>query len=279
MHAPLGLSPVRIRHHESDTHMICVESLSFQYGKHAPVFEGFNWSVDQGHAWAILGPSGCGKTTLLYLLAGLRNPTSGIVSISGAMIRRPRPETGLILQDHGLLPWATIHDNVRLGFRIRRFYGPDGRHAPSAQRMPRGQEIARVDHWLARLGISEQAHKYPGQLSGGQRQRAAIGRTLALQPDLLLMDEPFSALDAPTREDLQNLIAELRREAGLTSVLVTHSIEEAAFLGEHILILRRPPTREALVIHNPGAGQPSYRSSSAYTDRMRELRSLIGDAA
>ena len=261
--------------------MIDVTDLTFAYGKQTPIFLNFDWHVNTGEAWAVIGPSGCGKTTLLYLLAGLRQPSSGTVAIAGEVVTRPRPQTGLILQDHGLLPWATVRDNAALGLTIREFYGPDGRHAPREARLARPAMQQRVQDWLDRLGIADLAGKYPSQVSGGQRQRTAIARTLALQPDLLLMDEPFSALDAPTREDLQDLTVELQRETQLTTVIVTHNIEEAVYLGRHILVLHEPPNREAQVFENPGAGQPgalpaSFRSSHAYIEQVDRVRAALG---
>ena len=148
------------------------------------------------------------KSTLLMLLAGLLMPQNGVITVNGERIERPRPRTGLILQEYGLLPWATVRENVTLGLRIRRFYGPDGRHVPVDIRVNATDAYVKVDHWLTRLGIDEVAEQYPGQISGGQRQRTAIARTLVLDPDLVLMDEPFSALDAPTRESLQALTLE-----------------------------------------------------------------------
>jgi NitT/TauT family transport system ATP-binding protein len=214
---------------------------------------------------------------LLYLLAGLRRPASGQILIDGQTIARPRPQTGLILQDYGLLPWATARQNVELGLRIRNFYGPDGTHAPFDHRpAQRGPTLAET--WSNRLGLAPVANHYPSQLSGGQRQRTAIARTLALQPDLLLMDEPFSSLDAPTREGLQDLMLELWAEQRLTLVIVTHAIEEAAVLGRKILLLNQPPNTEAAVIDNPSAGQPGYRNGAAYQDLCRELRARMREA-
>ena len=247
--------------------MIQLESLTFAYGNGQPIFSGFNWTAERGQSWAVLGPSGCGKTTLLYLLAGLQFPTSGRVLIAGQPLTRPRPHTGLILQEYGLLPWATVRENALLGQRVRNFYGPDGKHAPS-DFQPSGE----VDHWLERLGLAEQRSKYPGQVSGGQRQRTAIARTLALKPDLLLMDEPFSSLDAPTRESLQKLMLELWVEQGLTMIIVTHAIEEAAILGRKILLLGHPPNTEAVMIDNPDSAQPGFRDTPAYLALVRELR-------
>lgn len=247
--------------------MIHLESLTFSYGDGPSIFESFNWCAGKGEAWAVLGPSGGGKTTLLYLLAGLQFPTSGRVLVDGLPLDRPRPHSGLILQEYGLLPWATVRENALLGLRVRRFYGPDGKHAP--RDFKPGLE---VDHWLERLGILDLQDKYPGQISGGQRQRTAIARTLALNPDLLLMDEPFSSLDAPTREGLQNLVLELWSEQQLSMVIVTHAIEEAAILGQKILLLGEPPNRQPVVIENPGAAEKGFRDTPAYLGLCRELR-------
>ncbi len=255
--------------------MIQIDSLSFSYPAGTPLFQDYSFFIGRGQAWAIIGPSGCGKTTLLSLLAGLILPVSGQILIDGQELKRPRPRTGLVLQDYGLLPWASVWDNVRLGLQIRAFYGPDGIHSPKDETLADGDE--RADHWLSRLGIDRIGQKYPHQISGGQRQRAAIARTLVLNPDLLLMDEPFGALDLPTRLDLQNLTMQLRREQRLTTVIVTHNIEEAAFMGEHILVLTNPPHREPVVVANPRAGESEYRPSDEYTAKCQHLYALIGD--
>ena len=257
--------------------MIQVQELTFVYPNGSIIFESFSWSVGRGEAWAVIGPSGCGKTTLLYLLAGLRRPTAGQVLIDERPLARPRPRTGLILQDYGLLPWATVWDNAALGLQIRALYGPDGVHTPRDERFDDKQ--ARVNDWLKRLGIDHVARQYPHQISGGQRQRTAIARTLVLRPDLLLMDEPFGALDALTREDLQNLSLELRAEQRLTMVIVTHNIEEAVFMGEKILVLGQPPSREPIVVHNFQAGGADYRQQDAFFARCNELRELMGEDA
>jgi ABC-type nitrate/sulfonate/bicarbonate transport system ATPase subunit len=246
---------------------ISIESLTYAYGQSVPIFQDFDWGAESGDAWAVLGPSGCGKTTLLYLLAGLRFPTGGVIRIDGQPLVRPRPHTGLILQDYGLLPWASVRQNASLGLKVRTFYGPDGKHAPADF-----DPDFDVTPWLERLGLLGIQDKYPGQISGGQRQRTAIARTLALQPDLLLMDEPFSSLDAPTREDLQKLTMELWSEQSLTMVIVTHSIEEAAVMGQKILLLGNPPNRLAQVIENSQAANPDFRETAEYLALIRELR-------
>lgn len=250
--------------------MIEFRSLTYAYAESTPIFQDFNWKAARGEAWAVLGPSGCGKTTLLYLLSGLRLPTSGQVLIDGEPLTRPRPRTGLILQDYGLLPWATVRQNAALGIQVRDFYGPDGKHAPAQHAEGLG-----VDLWLERLGLMTVANKYPGQISGGQRQRTAIARTLALKPDLLLMDEPFSSLDAPTRESLQKLALELQGEQNLTLIIVTHAIEEAAILGRKILLLKQPPNLNAIVIDNPSVHTPEFRKTTTYYELCTELRDRL----
>ena len=250
--------------------MIELKSLTYQYRRGIPIFENYDLSISRGEAWAVIGPSGCGKSTLLYLLAGLRLPLAGQVLVDGQNLTRPRPHTGFIIQDYGLLPWATVRQNIELGLKIRDFYGPDGTHAPTQIIDPH-----EVDRWINHLGLDQIQQQYPGQISGGQRQRTAIARTLVLSPDLLLMDEPFSSLDAPTREELQQLTLGLRNTQNLTLVIVTHAIEEAAVLGEKILVLGQLPNRKAEIINNPGAAKPNFRETETYQDVCKDLRGRI----
>lgn len=241
--------------------MIEVRDLSFFYKVNYPIFSNFNWGTDSGDRWSVIGPSGCGKTTLLYLLAGLYFPFSGEIRVSDEPILKARLSTGLILQEYGLLPWANVFDNASLGLRIR--------HA-NAQRIQKT-----VSEWLFRLNLDNVVNRYPAELSGGQRQRVAIARTLAIEPDILLMDEPFGSLDALTREDMQNLIISLWEKVTSTIILVTHNIEEAVLLGKKILVLGHSPNTKAVIINNPDSGYKEYRNSPDFVNKCQELRTMV----
>jgi ABC-type nitrate/sulfonate/bicarbonate transport system ATPase subunit len=240
--------------------MVKVENLSFSYKRDSPIFSNFSLNIGVGERWSIIGPSGCGKTTLLYLLAGLRFPSAGTISISNGS-NCHKVLTGVILQDYGLFPWATAFENVALGLKIQRF---DRKTVASV-----------TQDWLVKLGIDHVATHYPAELSGGQRQRVAIARTLALGPALLLMDEPFASLDSITREDLLNLVLKLGQNLTSTIVLVTHNIEEAVYWGDNILVLGHPPNTGGLIISNPGSGQPEFRNSAEFSVKCRQLREII----
>jgi NitT/TauT family transport system ATP-binding protein len=240
-----------------------LHTVTFSYREGQPIFDGFSWHIAPGEAWAVIGPSGCGKSTLLYLLTGLRQPQTGDVQVDGSPVGKPNPgsATGLILQDYGLLPWATVWDNVRLGLQLRG--------------VPGAEQEEQVGYWLERLDITGLRDHYPAQLSGGQRQRTAIARTLVIQPNLLLMDEPFNSLDALTRERLQNVVLELIQEHGLTTVIVTHNIEEAIFLGQQVLVLTQPPTAESTIFDNRHEDLHAYRAAPSFLTQCTALRELV----
>jgi NitT/TauT family transport system ATP-binding protein len=262
--------------------VINLRDLTFTYpNQPAPLFDAFNWRGERGEFWSVIGASGCGKSTLLHLIVGVRAPSAGMVTVNGERVprRQNRGKTGLVLQEYGLLPWATVRENVELGLRIREFYGQDDRRPPTADRRELsavGGRRSAVDFWLERFGLIALRDKYPAQISGGQRQRVAIARTLVLEPDVLLMDEPFSALDAPTREDLEQLTLDLQNETKTTTVFVTHNIEEAVFLGRKILVLGAPPHRSpGRVVENSGAGRAAYRDEATFGEKARELREML----
>jgi len=217
--------------------------------------------VGSGEPVSVIGPSGCGKSTMLLLAAGLLAPSSGAVLVGGSPVAGVRRETALILQDYGLLPWKTVAHNAGLGLELRR--------------TPRAERDERVAAALERVGLSEFARAYPGELSGGMRQRLALSRAVALDADLLLMDEPLSALDALTREDLQEVLLALWKRRGHTQVLVTHSIEEAVYLGRRIVVLSPRPGRVSAIVDNPEMGSEGFRASPAFYERCARLRELL----
>ncbi len=259
----------------SYTLVIDIRNLNFSYASQ-PLFQDFSWCAERSEFWSVIGPSGCGKSTLLHLIEGVRAADSGTLTVNGESVPRKknRGKTGLVLQDYGLLPWATVRENVELGLQIREFYG-QAKPLPNPP-LTKGREGWGVDSWLERFGIAHLGGKYPAQISGGQRQRAAIARTLVLEPDVLLMDEPFSALDAPTREDLEQLTLDLQAETKTTLVFVTHNIEQAVFLGRKILVLGAPPHRSpARVVENAGAGRVEYRDEPMFLEQARRLREML----
>ncbi len=220
--------------------------------------------IGAGESYSFIGPSGCGKSSLLFLISGLIRPTRGKVLIKGKPIKKPREDCALILQDYGLLPWKNVWQNTVLGLQIRKV-------SPAAQK-----KIAFPI--LEELGLDNFLNLYPNQLSGGQRQRVAIARALALKPDIFLLDEPLSALDALTRENLQELILKIWLERKITFLLVTHNIEEAVFLGQKIVVFTPGPGRILSVLPNPEAGEPGYRYSTKFHRLSNKIRNILEDS-
>ncbi len=241
--------------------MVQIEKLAYYYKKESPIFLDFNWNINRGERWSVIGPSGCGKTTLLYLLAGLRLPSAGKITINDGPSNGGKATVGLILQDYGLLPWATAWENVSLGLRIR------------GTKKEKTAEITKK--WLIELGLEKVSGHYPSELSGGQRQRVAIARTMAMAPSLLLMDEPFASLDTLTREDLLDLVLDLWKNLASTMVLVTHNIEEAVFWGNKIIVMEVAPNTHPVIIDNALSGSLEYRSSLEFVQKCKELRELM----
>lgn len=238
--------------------MITVHSASLSFGHDGVVnrvLQDISFRVLPQQSCALIGPSGCGKTSLLFLLAGLMQPDSGGIAISG------HPRIGTILQNYGLFPWKTVYQNIALGLVL------------SKENKKRIQQ--RVKRLLDEMGLADFGGHYPGQLSGGMQQRVALARALAIEPDILLMDEPLSSLDSLTRERLQNLILTVWQAKKITTVLVTHSIEEAVFLGRRIIVLSKRPGRVLCCVENPEAGQKEYRQSEVFFHRCTELRRAL----
>lgn len=192
---------------------------------------GISLAVDQGSFVCVVGASGSGKSTLLSLIAGLQSPSTGEVRLDGQLVTGPGPERGLVLQSGAVYPWRTVAQNVAFGLEL----------VP----ISRAERHRRVAWYLAETGLGSLQHALPKQLSGGQRQRVAIARALACEPAVLLLDEPFGALDVQTKEDMQLFIRRLWRELGTTVLMVTHDVEEAVFLGQRVVVLASDPGRVA----------------------------------
>jgi NitT/TauT family transport system ATP-binding protein len=226
--------------------------------------EGVDFAVADGEVVSLIGPSGCGKSTLLHMASGLDNVTEGRVFVDGVSVTGPNLHVAFMLQKDLLLPWRTIRENVEFGQEIR------------------GTEAGlRRDRALALLGkyhLGDFANNYPHELSGGMRQRAALARTMALDPAVLLLDEPFSALDAQTKMVLQSDLARTLREDGKTALLITHDLVEAVALSDRVLVMSRRPGRiiREMTIDLPGADNPLERQQHPHAnDFVRELMALL----
>ena len=186
-------------------------------------------AIPKGEFVCMIGASGCGKSTLLRIVAGFEEPTTGEVSIDGKVITGPGSDRGMVFQDYALFPWMTVKENIS--------FGPRQRHLPR-------EEIGRTtDEFVRMVGLERFADRYPNQLSGGMKQRVAIARVLANNANILLMDEPFGALDALTREQLQNELLQIWKRTGVTTIFVTHSVEEAVLLADRVLVMSAGPGR------------------------------------
>jgi len=237
-------------------------SLSYRTAqKETLALDGLSLRVEAGEPLAIIGASGCGKTSLLNLIAGLRKPSAGEIRVMGQAVTGPRIQTSLILQNYGLLPWKTVLDNAALGLLI--------------QKVPRKLARERAFDALKVVGIEDFARSYPRELSGGMSQRLAMARAMALETDIMLMDEPLSALDALTREELQNVLLGLWKQRAYAQILVTHSIEEAVLLGRRIVLMTPRPGKIHQIIDNPGMGRQDYRGSLEFYEQCTYLRSLL----
>ncbi len=219
--------------------LLIVEGLQKSYGSFEALRD-ISFVAGRGELVCIVGPSGCGKTTLLKIIAGLLTPSSGVVELDGSRVTKPHRRMAVVFQEYGrsLMPWMTVRGNVELPLRHT---------TTKAERREKSQAA------LEAVGLGAAAHKYPWQLSGGMQQRVAIARAVAYDPEILVMDEPFAAVDAQTRADLEDLVRDLWDKLGVTVLFVTHDIDESVYLGERVVVLSMSPTvvQEDLVIDLP----------------------------
>lgn len=238
--------------------MIDAQGLGRTFGG-KEIFTGIDFSVPKGGSICLLGPSGCGKSTILHILAGLDRGYAGRLEITAGT------RSSYVLQDYGLFPWKTVAENIGLPLLLRG-------EKPADVRL-------QVGKMLADLGLDGLERRFPAKLSGGQKQRVAIGRALITDPDLLLLDEPFSSLDAITREHLQNLLSELRARRRFSMVLATHSIDEAVFLGQTILVLGGNPTQVHAAFTGSDRASKEFRAHEDFFRLTQAVRAALRDSA
>jgi NitT/TauT family transport system ATP-binding protein len=230
------------------------------YGGPEPktVLSDISFTLSSHDSLAVVGPSGCGKTTLLLMIAGLLLPSEGTILLEGDEVKGAAKNAALVLQHYGLFPWKTVAANISIGAKLQKKEVGD-------------DELRGIKK---ELGIEDLDHLYPAQLSGGQRQRVALARAILLRPSLLLLDEPFAAIDTITRERLQTGLLEIFRRRRFSFIIVTHSFDEAIFLGKKILVLDNGSGIRA-VIDNERAGDPAYRSTPEFFERTVEVRRML----
>ena len=238
--------------------MLEIQTISKTYANGTHALDRVSLQVAAGEIVAVVGGSGCGKSTLLRVISGLDQPSTGSVDVDGVRITAPHPAVGLIFQEPRLLPWLTVAQNIAFGIEA----------------LPRADREASVATVLAKVGLADYGQRWPRELSGGQGQRVAIARALVARPSVLLLDEPFSALDAFTRLDLQDHLLDLWAETRPTLVLVTHDIDEALLLADRIVVMRPSPGRVARIF--PVAlPRPRDRLSAFFEEEKRGvLRAL-----
>jgi NitT/TauT family transport system ATP-binding protein len=230
--------------------------------REVPALGPVNLEVQDGEFVCVVGPSGCGKSTLLRLIAGIIRPTSGEMEILHT--NPDRHLVSVVFQEYSIFPWLTVAQNVRTGLDL-------------ATHLRKEQKRERVDYWLRRLGLADFANAYPGSLSGGMRQRVSIARALAVDPEILVMDEPFAALDAQLRTLLQDELAELWEQDRRTVVFVTHSLDEAILLGDRVLIMSARPgvIRSELHVPFPRPRGPELRGSAEFGALVQQTWDIL----
>jgi NitT/TauT family transport system ATP-binding protein len=238
--------------------------------------EDVSLTVEDGEFLTVLGPSGCGKSTLLHIIGGFETATAGEVRVHGRKVAKPGRDRGMVFQQATLFPWKSVIDNVAWSYQVAKVRKRDA--------IEKSRDLIRL------VGLESFADAYPGELSGGMRQRAALARTLALEPEVLLMDEPFGALDAQTREVMQEELNRIWQEAGITVVFITHDIYEAIFLGDRVAVMSARPGRISecvdIELHRPRSGEVKKSKElleyhNRFWDLLRhdELGTLGGDGA
>jgi sulfonate transport system ATP-binding protein len=244
--------------------MIHIKNLNVTYGtgeERYQALQNINLELAIGETCAIIGPSGCGKSSFLKVLAGIITNFDGTVEINGEPVMPQQQKIGFIPQNYGLLPWKNVYENICLGVKIK--------HKNNAE------DKGTLALLMQQLGLGGLESRYPGELSGGQQQRVALARAFLLKPDLLLMDEPFSALDAMTREEIQDIFLHVWRKYSVSTILVTHYVEEAVYLGQKIVIMSAFPGRVSQVIDNPLFGVEDIRNHQDFFRLCLTIRKMI----
>jgi sulfonate transport system ATP-binding protein len=238
--------------------MLSLNHVGKTYANGVRALDAVSLTVNLGEIVAVVGGSGCGKSTLLRLVSGLDTPTNGQVALDGDAITSPHEKIGIVFQEPRLLPWLTVADNVGFGLADR----------------SRSERNGRVAQALERVGLSDKAKVWPRELSGGQAQRVAIARALVTRPEVLLLDEPFSALDAFTRVDLQDHLLDLWADTKPTLVIVTHDVDEAIVLADRVMVMRPRPGRMYETIETD-LPRPRDRQSAAYDFAKRRVMAAL----
>ncbi|KGD73751.1 ABC transporter ATP-binding protein [Tatumella morbirosei] len=245
------------------TEQIVIDGVSLQYSTNAhslTVLKEVSLSVNKGELVVLLGPSGCGKSTILNLLAGFIQPDQGKILYQGQPVRKPGPERGMIFQQPNLFPWLTVLDNVTFGLRLSSHNNHEVKQ--------------KAEEWINKVGLNGFAHHYPWQLSGGMKQRVALARAWVAQPEVLLLDEPFGALDAQTRLMMQELLRNAWLDTETTLLFVTHDVDEAIFLADRVLIMSARPGEIVSDIRLPFGRQRDIETL-AESEEYRHIRQQI----
>ncbi len=239
---------------------IRVSGVTMHYGGGVTALDRVDLDVRAGEFVSIVGPSGCGKSTLLYLLGGFLRPGAGTLSVDGRPVTGPGIDRGIVFQEYALFPWLSVFDNIAFGLREK--------GVPAAER------TAIVERYVATIGLEGFERRFPRELSGGMRQRVALARTFAYEPDILLLDEPFGALDSQTREAMQDELLRLWRHSGKTVLMVTHDVAEAVYLSDRVCIMSQRPGR---VVETFDAALPHAEGREAVmlSERYRGLHDAV----